>query len=83
VVALAFAHERPVLVTDVGGLRSAVRDGRDGLVVASLDPGRIAKEIERLAREHRRLRDGVREGQERHSFDRYSAALAQAVRELR
>ena len=28
VVALAFAHERPVLVTDVGGLRAAVRDGR-------------------------------------------------------
>lgn len=83
VVALAFAHERPVLVTDVGGLRAAVRDGRDGLVVRSLRPALIAEAIERLARQHLRLREGVREGQERHSFDRYASLIGAAVRGLR
>jgi glycosyltransferase involved in cell wall biosynthesis len=83
VVALAFAHERPVLVTDVGGLRAAVRDDRDGLVVSSLDPVAIAGAIERLARDHLTLREGVREGQERYSFDRYAALIGDAVQELR
>jgi glycosyltransferase involved in cell wall biosynthesis len=79
VVALAFAHERPVLVTDVGGLRAAVRDGRDGIVSPSLDPRAIAGSIERLASEHPRLREGVREGQKRWSFERYASLVAGAV----
>lgn len=83
VVALAFAHERPVLVTDVGGLRAAVRHGVDGLVVESLDPTAIADGIERLRTEHGHLRAGVCEGQERWSFDRYAADIAAAVRRLR
>lgn len=82
VVALAFAHERPVLVTDVGGLRAAVRDGRDGLVVPSPSPVRIAEAIERLAGDHLRLREGVREGQERYSFEKYASLIASAVRRL-
>jgi glycosyltransferase involved in cell wall biosynthesis len=82
VVALAFAHERPVLVTDVGGLRAAVRDGRDGLVVTSSSPVRIAEAVERLARDHMRLREGVREGQERYSFEKYASLIASAVRSL-
>jgi glycosyltransferase involved in cell wall biosynthesis len=83
VVALSFAHERPVLVTDVGGLRAAVRDGRDGIVVPPGDPAAIATGIERLAREHLRLREGVHEGQERWSFERYAALIGDAVRSLR
>jgi glycosyltransferase involved in cell wall biosynthesis len=83
VVALAFAHERPVVVTDVGGLRAAVQDGGDGIVVPSLKPAAIARAIDRLAREHLRLREGVREGQERYSFDRYAALIGSAVRRLR
>jgi glycosyltransferase involved in cell wall biosynthesis len=82
VVALAFAHERPVLVTDVGGLRAAVRDERDGLVVRSLQPAAIAEAIERLRRTHLRLRRGVREGQERFSFERYASSIGGAVRGL-
>ena len=81
VVALAFAHERPVLVTDVGGLRAAVRDGRDGLVVPTIRPAAIAEAIEQLARTHLRLRGGVREGQERYSFERYASLIGAAVRE--
>jgi glycosyltransferase involved in cell wall biosynthesis len=83
VVALAFAHDRPVLVTDVGGLRAAVRDGHDGFVVPSLRPARIAEAIERLAHDHFRLREGVRDGQERYSFDRYASLINAAVRGLR
>jgi glycosyltransferase involved in cell wall biosynthesis len=83
VVALAFAHERPVVVTDVGGLRAAVRDDHDGFVVPSLRPALIAEAIERLAHEHLRLREGVREGQERYSFDRYASLIGVSVRGLR
>jgi glycosyltransferase involved in cell wall biosynthesis len=83
VVALAFAHERPVVVTDVGGLRAAVRDDHDGFVVPSLRPALIAEAIERLAHEHLRLREGVREGQERYSFDRYASLIGASVRGLR
>jgi glycosyltransferase involved in cell wall biosynthesis len=83
VVALAFAHERPVLVTDVGGLKAAVRDGRDGIVVSSLDPVVIGAAIDRLACDHLQLREGVRHGQERYSFDRYAALIGAAVHELR
>jgi glycosyltransferase involved in cell wall biosynthesis len=82
VVALAFAHERPVLVTDVGGLRAAVRDGRDGIVVPSPSPVRIAEAIERLARNHLELREGVHEVQQRYSFEKYASLIASAVRRL-
>jgi glycosyltransferase involved in cell wall biosynthesis len=83
VVALAFAHERPVLVTDVGGLASAVGDGRDGIVVRSLRPAAIAAAIDRLAQDHLSLRAGVRAGMERWSFDRYASLIGTALQGLR
>jgi glycosyltransferase involved in cell wall biosynthesis len=79
VVGLAFAHERPVLATAVGGLPAAVRDGRDGLLCPPDDPDALARAIERLAVEHLRLRAGVREEAERFSFDRYAELLLEAV----
>jgi glycosyltransferase involved in cell wall biosynthesis len=79
VVGLSFAHERPVLATAVGGLPAAVRDERDGLLVAPDDPDALARAIERLAVEHPRLRAGVLEEAERYSFDRYAELLCEAV----
>jgi hypothetical protein len=58
-----------------------VRDGCDGLVVPTLRPAAIAEAIEQLARTHLRLRGGVREGQERYSFERYASLIGAAVRE--
>jgi glycosyltransferase involved in cell wall biosynthesis len=79
VVALAFAHERPVVATRVGGLPAAVRDGEDGLLCAPDDPAALARAIERAARAHARLREGVRRGQAERSFGRYAELLAEAL----
>jgi glycosyltransferase involved in cell wall biosynthesis len=41
----------PVVTTDVGGLREAVSDGRDGIVVPAQDVRALATAIETMARE--------------------------------
>lgn len=45
----AMAAGRPVVATDVGGVRDAVRDGETGLLVPAADPGAMAGAILRLA----------------------------------
>jgi glycosyltransferase involved in cell wall biosynthesis len=74
VVQLAFAHDRPVLATAVGGLPAAVRDSRDGLLCAP-EPGALARAIERMAREHGQLRAGVRADAPEASFRHYAELL--------
>ena len=44
----AMAHARPVVATDVGGLRDLVVDGETGLVVPPRDPGALRAALERL-----------------------------------
>jgi colanic acid/amylovoran biosynthesis glycosyltransferase len=51
VVLEAMACELPVVVTDCGGLREAVTDGREGLVVPPRSPDRMASALERLWRD--------------------------------
>lgn len=48
VVPIAYAHEKPVVATAVGGLPEAVEDGRTGLVVPPADEGALADAIVRL-----------------------------------
>ena len=45
----AMAMERPVVVSDVGGMRELVRDGVDGFLVPARDPAALADCVERLA----------------------------------
>lgn len=47
IVPLALSAGRPVVVTDVGGLREAVRDGVDGVIVPPDDVDALAAGIER------------------------------------
>jgi L-malate glycosyltransferase len=44
----AMAAARPVVATDVGGVRDAVHDGETGLLVPPSNPGRLAAAIEDL-----------------------------------
>jgi glycosyltransferase involved in cell wall biosynthesis len=44
----AMACELPVVVTDVGGVREALADGVEGIVVAPRDPAALAAALERL-----------------------------------
>ncbi len=51
VLPLAFAAHRPVVATDVGGLREAVEDGGGGVIVPPEDPERLAAAVIDLARD--------------------------------
>jgi glycosyltransferase involved in cell wall biosynthesis len=56
----AFAHERPVVATSVGGVPELVVDGENGLLVPPNDAAAVAEAIERLAGDDKlRLRLGV------------------------
>ena len=44
----AMAHARPVVATDVGGLRDLVVDGETGLVVPPRDPAALRQALVRL-----------------------------------
>ncbi len=48
VLMLALAAGRPVVVTDTGGLRETVEDGRTGFVVPPRDAGALAEAIGRI-----------------------------------
>jgi L-malate glycosyltransferase len=50
----AMAAARPVVATDVGGVRDAVHDGETGLLVPPSNPGRLAAAIEDLLLDPRR-----------------------------
>jgi glycosyltransferase involved in cell wall biosynthesis len=47
----AMACELPVVVTDVGGVREALGDGVEGIVVPPRDPAALAAALERLRRD--------------------------------
>ena len=49
VLAIAYAFGKPVIVTDVGELASAVEDGKTGLIIPAKDEGALAEAILRLA----------------------------------
>jgi len=48
IVPIAFAFERPVIATRVGGLSEAVRDGETGLLVEPNSPAALAEAIVRF-----------------------------------
>lgn len=51
VLATAYHFDKPVLVTNVGGLPDAVRDGETGWVVPPDDPRALADTIQRMQRQ--------------------------------
>lgn len=87
----AMAIGRPVVATDVGGVRDAVLDGRTGFVVPRGDSTRVANSLGRLAHD-RGLRDtfGAAALERHHArftldrmVDSYHALLEEVVREGR
>lgn len=51
VVIEAMAYQRPVVVTDAGGMPELVRDGIDGMVVPVRDSQALAKALDTIARD--------------------------------
>jgi glycosyltransferase involved in cell wall biosynthesis len=82
----AMASGRPVVATDVGGVRDAVREGETGLLVPPADAAALARGIVRLLEEPglaaalaARGRSAVRE---RFSADRMVSAYARLYKDL-
>ena len=64
VIQESFAHGRPVICSDIGGMAEKVRDGVDGLHFRVGDPYSLARTIEQATanpRLWRSLRDGIRD----------------------
>jgi glycosyltransferase involved in cell wall biosynthesis len=78
----AMAHGRPVVATDVGGLRDLVVDGETGIVVPPRDPAALRGALERLLADRelrRRLGAAGRERARRHfSWDTVTDATLAA-----
>ncbi|MBT9169693.1 MAG: N-acetyl-alpha-D-glucosaminyl L-malate synthase [Actinobacteria bacterium] len=75
----ALTYKKPVVATDVGGIRDVIQNERTGLLVPQKDPGALSDAILRLLRDQelaRRLgHEGHRYGQEYFSWDRILSQL--------
>lgn len=75
---IAYNFERPMLVTNVGGLPEIVPDGKAGFVVEP-DPQAIADALVRYYDEgwEQRLTDGVRDEKRKYLWSNFTAAIEQ------
>jgi glycosyltransferase involved in cell wall biosynthesis len=77
VAQIAYHFERPLIVTDVGGLAEIVPHEKAGLVVPPCNPDALAQAIVRFFAEDlgARFQEGLREVKARYSWDRLFEAL--------
>jgi len=76
VAQIAFQYEKPMLVTDVGGLKEIIADGKCGYVVKP-DPQSIADSIVDFYDNNRKYRfiDGVKEEKQKFTWDKMTSAI--------
>lgn len=72
IVQIAYGFEKPVIVTNVGGLPDVVTDGKTGYVVEPQNPHELAKAVVDFYRDNKEqvFIDGVRQEAYRFSWDR-------------
>ncbi len=82
VVQLAFGYQRPVITSDVDGLREAVAHEQTGLLVPPEDPAALAAAINRFFDEDLggAMRANIQAQADRFSWDRLSATLLDLAR---
>ena len=82
----ALAAERPAVATRVGGIPDVIRDGVDGFLVDSADPGELAARLAELAQDppHRAAMGAAGRVRmlERYSVDRLIDDIDRLYREL-
>ncbi|MCI0451643.1 MAG: glycosyltransferase [Candidatus Latescibacteria bacterium] len=85
IVQTAFAFERPVVVTAVGGLPDVVRDGVTGFVVPPGNPAALAEAMERFfAGDHAaRMAEAIRADAARFSWNGCARALLELGERVR
>lgn len=83
VTQIAFHFEKPMLVTNVGGLPEIVPDGKIGYVVEP-QPQAIADALVRYYEEHREadFTEGVREEKKKYAWSTMTDAIAQLMQPL-
>lgn len=72
IVQIAYGFEKPVIVTNVGGLPDVVKDGKTGYVVEAKNSGKLAEAIVNYFRQdmEEKFTEGVRQEADRFSWDR-------------
>lgn len=85
VVPIAYACDRPVVVTNVGGLPDSLLEGRSGYLVGPEDPAAIAGAIRRhfVLLGSPDLSEGIAEMRRRLSWERYAELLRGLILELK
>jgi len=82
VLQLAYAYERPLVVTDVGGIAETILEDETGLVAGVDDPASIARAVRELLSDPERAAEMGRRAR-RYAETKYSwAQVAQRVAEL-
>jgi len=71
VAKIAYHFERPLIMTDVGGLAEMMPDGEAGLVVPPEDPEALADAVGRFFEEdlQERLTEGVRQEKKKYAWE--------------
>ncbi|HUX58255.1 MAG TPA: glycosyltransferase [Bacteroidales bacterium] len=84
VTQIAFHFEKPMLVTDVGGLREIVPDGKCGYVVKP-EPEKITEAIMDYFDNNRKALfiEGVKQEKEKFSWDKMTASIVEVYDECR
>ncbi len=84
IVPMAYAHERPVVTTRVGGLPEVVEEGKTGFLADPEDPSSLAAAILRFLEVRDRVdwAAEIRRVRERMSWGRFVDALEELVAEL-
>ncbi len=83
VTQIAYYFEKPMLVTDVGGLKEIVQDGKCGYVVKP-EPNAIADAIVDFYDNNRKelFIEGVRNEKEKFSWDKMTASILEVYSEI-
>ena len=83
VTQIAYYFEKPMLVTDVGGLKEIVADGKSGYVVKP-EPDQLAESIIDFYNNKRKsiFIEGVRAGKERFSWDKMTLSILDVYRKI-
>lgn len=71
IVQIAYGFEKPVVVTDVGGLPDVVEDGKTGYVIASQNAGAIAEAVNKFYGVDRNIdwRQNIQDSTDKFSWD--------------